>query len=74
MVAIHIQRTAQLRRLRIDDQLVRQHRLGGVVTGLHVGHMLRVLHRRLVAIERVVGNLQQHQVPTLWLVSPEWVK
>jgi hypothetical protein len=51
-----------------------QQHLARMVAGLHIGHMLRRFHRRLVVVVGVVGDLQQHQVPTLWLVSLACVK
>ena len=37
-------------------------------------NMLGGFYRGLVVVTGLVGDLQEHQVPTLCLVSPEWVK
>ena len=73
-IAIHIRHAAHLRGLRIDAQLVVQQRLPRVVARVQVGHMLRCFYCRVVPVVGVVRDLQQHQVPRLWLVSPAWVK
>jgi hypothetical protein len=73
-VAKYILRVTNLGRGRADGERMTQQSLKVRVHGLQISHVLRRLNRRRIFVAGFVGHLQIHQVPTLRLISPEWVK
>ena len=64
-VAKNVPGGIDLGRLRAYLQTMAQQGLGGAVQRGQIGHVLRCLHRGLVVVHRLVGDLQFHAAPRL---------